>query len=172
VGLLLSKGDGSFAAEKAVALPNVSFGFAVGDFDGDGHEDLATANIQAGVSVRHGNGDATFRDGGEITAGRGPVELAVGDFDGDGTEDLAIADPDGGTVSVRLGTSPSPLAGNLLVNGGFEQGLGVRFPADGPAVPGWTTTGGMTFAGYGAWPHRAFPSWIDAAFWSGGRNFL
>jgi FG-GAP-like repeat len=101
VGLLLSKGDGSFAAEKAVALPNVSFGFAVGDFDGDGHEDLATANIQAGVSVRHGNGDATFRDGGEITAGRGPVELAVGDFDGDGTEDLAIADPDGGTVSVR-----------------------------------------------------------------------
>jgi hypothetical protein len=48
----------------------------------------------------------------------------------------------------------------------------VRFPADGPAVPGWTTTGGMTFAGYGAWPHRAFPSWIDAAFWSGGRNFL
>ena len=73
---------------------------------------------------------------------------------------------------MRLGTSPAPLAGNRLVNGGFEQGLPVTLPGEGPAIPGWTTTGGMTFARYGAHPLRGFPSWLDAARWSGGRNVL
>ena len=30
----------------------------------------------------------------------------------------------------------------------------------------------MTAARNGAWPHRAFPSWLDAARWSGGTNLL
>ena len=98
--------------------------------------------------------------------------MAAGDFDGDGSQDLAIAAANGNAANVRLGTSPAPLARNLLVNGGFEQGLPVTLPGEGPAIPGWTTKGGMTFARYGAHPLRGFPSWLDAAHWSGGRNLL
>ena len=174
VALRLGNGDGTLRPGPSdVPVGARPHGIAVGDFDGDGHEDLAIADTQAaGVSVRLGNGDATFRDGGETATGPIPTHLAAGDFDGDGSEDLAIAAADAGAVNVRLGTSAAPLAGNLLVNGGFEQGFGVQLPGPGPEIPGWTTTGAMTFARYGAHPHRGFPSWLHAARWSGGRNLL
>ena len=148
------------------------FGVAVGDYDGDGHEDFATADFGGGVSVRLGRGDGTFRDGGEAAAGRSATALTAGDLNADGVVDLAAMQGLHGVVGLLIGTSPAPLAGNLLVNGGFEQGLGARLPGQQPAVPGWATEGGMTFARHGAYPHRGFPSWLDAVRWSGGTNLL
>jgi hypothetical protein len=76
-------------------------------------------------------------------------------------------------VSVRLGSGAAALAGNLLANGGFEQGLAARLPTQSPAIPGWTSTGGMTFVRYGAVPHLGFPSHLDAPrYATGGLNFL
>lgn len=168
----LGSGDARFAKDPGDVPTAVQpFGAAVGDFDGDGHEDLAVANVGGGVSVRLGAGDGTFRDGGEVT-GRPAATLAAGDLDRDGAEDLAVAHPLSGVVAPLLGTSAAPLAGNLLVNGGFEQGPGVRVPGAGTPVPGWTTESGMTAARHGAFPHRGFPSWLDAARWSGGTNLL
>jgi len=173
LSVVTSIGDGTFAEARLAALPSTVFELATGDFDGDGHEDLAVADSRASaVSVRLGNGDATFRDGGEIPTGGVPTHMAAGDLDGDGSQDLAIAAANGNAANVRLGTGPAPLAENRLLNGGFEQGLGVTLPGEGPAIPGWTTTGGMTFARYGAHPLRGFPSWLDAAHWAGGRNLL
>ncbi|WKX69300.1 FG-GAP and VCBS repeat-containing protein [Streptomyces sp. XD-27] len=74
-------------------------GLAVGDFDGDGRDQLAVAGF-AGVSV--------FEDGftrtaaparTELTTGpegesRGTGSLTAGDFDGDGDEDLAVSGAD------------------------------------------------------------------------------
>ena len=59
-----------------------------------------------------------------LGVGDGPTDLVLADFNADGREDFAVANHNAGTVSVRLGAGPAPLAGNLLVNGGFEQGLG------------------------------------------------
>jgi hypothetical protein len=66
---------------------------AVGDFNGDGVQDLAVGNFNSlDVSVLLGNGDGTFQAAGKIPLGFIPLALAVGDFNSDGVQDLAVAD--------------------------------------------------------------------------------
>jgi hypothetical protein len=73
VSILLGKGDGTFQAAQSYLLGNpgdIYPSVAVGDFNGDGHTDIAVANsIYTGagnfdrgyVSVLLGNGDGTFQ---------------------------------------------------------------------------------------------------------------
>ena len=81
---------------------------AVGDFNGDGVEDLVTADsdpsdLSVNVSVLLGNGDGTFQNAVNFAAGFGPHAVAVGDFNGDGLEDLATANSGNSKISVLLG---------------------------------------------------------------------
>jgi hypothetical protein len=78
---------------------------AVGDFNGDGIPDLATANTHSNsVSILLGNGDGTFQNAVDYDAGPGPASVAAGDFSHDGTLDLAVANAiPTNTVSVLLG---------------------------------------------------------------------
>src|SRR6266404_4863250 len=56
---------------------------AVGDFNGDGHVDLAVTNDSSNtVSVLLGNGDGSFQAAQTYAAGLGPSSVAVGDFNG------------------------------------------------------------------------------------------
>jgi len=64
----------------------------VGDFDVDGHLDVAVANQGSqSVSVFPGNGDGTFDPGILYWRGSAPTAAAVTDLDGDGTADIAVA---------------------------------------------------------------------------------
>jgi hypothetical protein len=80
----------------------------VGDFNGDGHVDLATANAGSDtVSILLGRGDGTFHTTPDITIGEWPQSVTVGDFNGDGHVDLAAANggnsyPDGTSDSVSI----------------------------------------------------------------------
>ena len=77
---------------------------AVGDFNGDGRQDLAVANQgSATVSILLGNGDGTFDAAMNFGAGFAPSSVAVGDFNGDGRQDLAVANQGSATVSILLG---------------------------------------------------------------------
>ena len=77
---------------------------AVGDFNGDGVQDLAVANVNsANVSVLLGNGDGTFQVAVNFGAGGRPRSVAVADFNGDGVQDLAVANDGSNNVSVLLG---------------------------------------------------------------------
>jgi hypothetical protein len=64
VSVLLGNGDGSFRAPVSYPVGSSPGSVAVGDFNGDGHLDLVTANGFSGfgntVSVLLGNGDGTF----------------------------------------------------------------------------------------------------------------
>jgi hypothetical protein len=170
----MGNGDGTLReGQPDVTVGGMPQSVVVADVDGDGREDLLAANAADDtVGVLIGNGDGTFRDGGEVPTGDMPVDLAVADLNADGRQDIAIADHNAGTVSVRLGAGEAPLGGNLLVNGGFEQGLGARTPTQSPNIPGWTTIGGMTFTRYGSTPYFGVPTWIDAPRFAGGRHFL
>jgi hypothetical protein len=76
---------------------------AIGDLNGDGRPDLATADQYSDrdtVVTRDSTGagwDAPIVAG---STGSGPVSVAIGDLNGDGRNDLATADPVGNRVTV------------------------------------------------------------------------
>jgi len=76
---------------------------AIGDLNGDGKADLATANYwNAKISVLINNGDGTFAAHVDYTAGTNPESIAIGDLDGDGDADLAVANYTSNRVSVFI----------------------------------------------------------------------
>jgi len=86
---------------------------AIGDLNGDGKSDLATANLGnmsglSTVSVLLGNSDGSFGVTTDYGTGDFPLCVAIGDLNRDGKPDLVTANsgtyPDyAGTVSVLLG---------------------------------------------------------------------
>ena len=174
----LGKGDGGFTNAADVSAGTNPASVAVGDFNSDGHEDLAVANGGGGgVSVRLGKGDGTFTNAADVSAGTNPVPVAVGDFNSDGNEDLAVANFGATNVSLRLGKGTPPLAGNLLVNGGFEAGVGTGLYTQSKAIPAWQRPGaqlvGTGVVRYGIAPHYVFPTLIDSPrYRTGGLNLL
>jgi hypothetical protein len=62
------------------------------DLNGDGHLDLAVANVGNNrVTILWGNGAGQFTQGETYPAVKSPVALACGDFNKDGRPDLAVA---------------------------------------------------------------------------------
>ena len=94
---------------------------AAGDFNGDGHPDLAVANSGGGtVTVLLGDGNGGFKQaqGSPFPVGQFPHAVAVGDFNRDGNLDLAIANQVGNSVTVLLGNG----------TGGFTEAPASPFP--------------------------------------------
>src|SRR3989442_966206 len=93
----------SFVARRDFAAGTSPSSVTVSDFNGDGAQGLAVANLHSSVSALLGNGDGTFRAAMSFPAGSHPNSVASGDFDGDGKLDLATANLDSNDVSVLLG---------------------------------------------------------------------
>jgi hypothetical protein len=122
VTVLLGNGTGGFTAAPGgpTVVGSLPSSLVVGDFNGDGIQDLAVANYNNNnVTILLGNGLGGFTaaPGGPIPVGLEPLSLAVGDFNGDGLADL-VATNDFGNVTVLLGngvggftaTAGSPIA--------------------------------------------------------------
>ncbi len=77
----------------------------VGDFNGDGKLDLATANNGSNnVTILIGNGMGGFAaTSASPAAGTQPQGITAGDFNGDGKLDLAVANNGGNNVTVLIG---------------------------------------------------------------------
>ena len=98
------------AAEYDVGVKPSSV--AVGDFNGDGWDDLVVANLYSdNVSVLLNNRDGTFAAARNYPVGSCsqppnqhsfPTSVAVKDFNGDGWPDLVVANSGCSTVSVLL----------------------------------------------------------------------
>jgi len=79
---------------------------AVGDLNGDGKPDLATADYyDSTTSVLLSNGDGTFKRFTTFPVGSAPYSVAISDFNGDGKPDLATANLYSSDVSVLLNTT-------------------------------------------------------------------
>ena len=175
VGVLLGKGDGTFAPRQDTVLGKdlALNAVAVGDFDADGREDLAVADGDGKVAhVLLGEGTGRFRAAPKVPVAGTPADLATGDFDDDGTLDLVTVNEQEGTLAMRYGTGPALLDGNLLENGGFEGPTpsGKLQPA---GVPGWNLGGGFTWLRYGAPSHAYAPDAIGSPrFGTGGARMF
>ncbi len=108
VSVLLGKGDGSFQEPVSYAAGTYVTSVAVGDFNGDGVQELVVTNADSNtVGVLLGKGDGSFQPAQFYTAVAGPSSVAVADFNGDGILDLVTANTGPNytrdSVSVLLG---------------------------------------------------------------------
>ncbi len=103
-----------FAAQQTFTVGTTPTGLAVGDFNGDGRPDLATANNGTNnVSVLlnqtvAGATTATFAAQTAFAVGSTPYDIVAADLDGDGKTDLATTNTGGGggtTISVLTNTA-------------------------------------------------------------------
>lgn len=81
------------------------YSVAVGDFNGDGVQDVATANfLSDNISVLLGDGSGAFGPSTSFGAGDGPSSVTVADVNRDGFQDLVSTNFSSNNVSVLLGT--------------------------------------------------------------------
>ncbi|MGE0453570.1 MAG: FG-GAP-like repeat-containing protein [Vicinamibacteria bacterium] len=139
LSVLLGTRGGAFGAAQTYAAGNRPITLSIGDFDGDGVEDLVAAiwadlagSTAQGttVSVLRGNGDGSFGLAQSFTAGRGVVGTAVADFDRDGKPDLAVANYSADSVSILLNDTGASTSHVLSVT---KSGAGAGTVTSSPA---------------------------------------
>jgi hypothetical protein len=134
--ILLGKGDGTFTAKPDMDLGNqFPVGVSVGDWNGDGNQDLAVtiddSNAGMGIAVALGNGDGTFQAATLYppTSNTGadfayPGEVQAADVNQDGNLDLVYVNSEFGTVGVLYGTGSGTFGSpNEFPAGGYPYGL-------------------------------------------------
>lgn len=120
---------------------------ALGDFDGDGHPDVATACRGAGaISILAGSGivregKPAFHQAGRIGVGGNPLSIAAFDANGDGRPEVATLDAADGRLSLlandgfgtltlvtRIPVGPSPRGLTQLTTGNADVLVAVSVP--------------------------------------------
>ncbi len=108
MSVYLGNGDGTFAppTDYSGDFSEYHYAVVVGDYNGDGHPDLATVNqYGSSVSVRLNQGNGTFGPETRFRASLLPHSLATADLNGDGFLDLVTAGSSAGSTSA-LGILP------------------------------------------------------------------
>ena len=109
MSVLLGNGDGTFRPAQDFEAGRGPNAVAIGDFNGDGGQDLAVAEYGAypqrgnTMSILLGNGDGTFRRAASLPGRAGPSYVAAGDFNRDGRTDLAVSNYNDSNVSILIG---------------------------------------------------------------------
>jgi hypothetical protein len=103
ISILFGKGGGSFGEARNFQAGKFPNDLAVGDFDDDGHIDVAvTDRTYSSVVLLRGNSEGTFHPPINYGVGLAPSGLIAEDFNEDGRVDLATANFGSGTVSVLI----------------------------------------------------------------------
>jgi hypothetical protein len=101
----------TFSAKTDFTTGTGPYSVATGDFNGDGKQDIASANYEAAsVSVffnttTPGASTPTFSSKTDFTSGTNPSTVAIRDLNGDGLLDLAVANYGSNSVSVLINTT-------------------------------------------------------------------
>ena len=91
--ILLGNGDGTFQSPIAYAVGLSPQSLVMGDFTGNGHIDIAAADVGSNdVALLIGHGDGTFAIGPRLPVGFEPTALIAADLAGTGRDDLIAAD--------------------------------------------------------------------------------
>ncbi len=131
VSVRLNGGDatgsnpGTFSNGSDVAVGSDLQGLALGDVDGDGDLDLATASYTANtMGLRLNNGLGTFSGSTAVAVGTNPASAVLADVDGDGDLDLLAENYGSGTVSVRLNGGDATGSNTGTFSNGSDPAVG------------------------------------------------
>jgi hypothetical protein len=92
ISVLIGNGDGTFQAERRYMTSASPRELALGDFNEDGHVDVAVTTFDSGtVSLFAGAGDGGLVPLASVSTGPRPQGMTAADLDGDGHLDLAVA---------------------------------------------------------------------------------
>ncbi|MCS7275157.1 MAG: VCBS repeat-containing protein [Candidatus Bipolaricaulota bacterium] len=92
LSILLNNREGSFVSARPLSLEGNARGIVSGDFNKDGHLDLAVViSSRRLVTVLLGDGRGRFDSSFDLATGPGPQTIATGDLNNDGFFDLATA---------------------------------------------------------------------------------
>ena len=126
VSVLINDGAGSFndADSYSVGVGSNPFSVIAGDFDGDNHVDLATANYgTCNVSVLIGNAGGTFTTPAPTySTVDSPRALVGGNLNGDDKPDLAVIDDNNSKVLILLNSG----TGTFNVSDNYNVGTAPR----------------------------------------------
>lgn len=136
VMVLLSNGNGTFtqASGSPYGVIYEPTAVAVGEFNGNGIQDLAVASAsQNQVVILSGTGTGTFGGYTTVSTGNQPESISVADFNGDGTLDMAVANYQDQTVAVWLTdliTTATATANNVAVVGSGTHNIDANYGGD------------------------------------------
>ena len=100
---VLSNVSGVLDGSDQFYVANPPAGIAIGDFDGDGLQDIVVSIPATSSAIPFVNSaDGGFSQGTSRKAGSNPVALATGDLNGDGHPDVVTANSAGNSVSVLI----------------------------------------------------------------------
>lgn len=98
-----------------------SYKAVVGDFNGDGKQDIAAADVGADqVRILLGKGDGTFTPSTSLSAGSFPYTIRLADFNGDGVSDLITSDIGDQTVSIFIGNGDGTFKARMTLAAGQD----------------------------------------------------
>jgi hypothetical protein len=98
-----NRGDGSFDPPYTVGGLLLPTEITWGDYNEDGHVDLALAQFYPAVGLLLGHGDGTFTPAVLLPVSQGPHGIVTGDLSDDGHQDLALCLPGGADLLQGMG---------------------------------------------------------------------
>jgi len=115
VAVLISNGDGSFAAPKLYSTGGFPWAAVTGDFNfnGDHADDIVTVSRQDkhNVQILTNLGDGTFASQDGFAVGAGPTQIVKGDFNGDNKPDLVTANQYANNITILLNLTADKISG-------------------------------------------------------------
>ena len=156
----LSTGSGSvsFATNLDFTTGTSPYSISIGDIDGDGKPDLATANYSSNTASVLRNvstsGNVSFAAKVDFATGTYPQSISIGDIDGDGKPDLCLPNNGSNSVSVLRQTIPPPATPGVITGtnpqcpGVIAQTYSITAVSTATSYtwtipPGWSITSGQ-----------------------------
>ena len=128
--ILLGTGGGKFASYQYLISGVANWGIATGDFDKNGHTDIATADYMEDKLTVHlntgkvTNGKMIFEKGVQTQSGDYNFDLVVGDFDLDGDQDIVTASTRDEVINVHLNNGKGVFSEkHKITSGNWNSGI-------------------------------------------------